>query len=232
MELSGRSLVELSADLFDWSQWHDIHHAPIAQQAFEDSLLYPGTKNRHCQWSTFQSGLAANAQGLALGLVSIQAWEQLDAWMERSGLSPWDRMSVVPAHWKTKSGWAMSGLRSTRPVPFWAAAVFNGAQDLQFWDIMARHGGPASPVLARVRPPRRLPGKLRLPRCASPAQWSSPLAWLSADPSDPWGYSFARTEGLEEKVADTLSSWRRQALARAAQPPASNVLPQASKSKM
>lgn len=136
--------------------------------------------------------------------LSSKLWNQASLWMEKSGLDPWEEMFVFWAHHEKTGSRGSSMVSSEPPLPLWALGLFTGASEPEFWQVMEKAGGPASPAQALSE----CPGKgIRAPDLEDPMQGVEENGRLLSD--------------AMPRITETASLWRRAALAE--QSPQSRV---------
>lgn len=153
---------------FHWESWKEVSQSKNPVKAFRASPLGgwvgprktgPGspmnrTQNTHGEtetspktWNQVQDRLVRLSQGVAAQLAAFKKWEELDSYMGHAGLSAADRLQDVYVHYRTTSSRGSTLALLNRPLPLWIMGLYVGASEPEFWEVMARHGGPSGPCL-------------------------------------------------------------------------------------
>lgn len=98
-------------------------------------------------WGQVQDRLVRLSQSVAAQLAAFKKWGELDAYMEAAGVSATDRLRDVYVHYRTASSRGSTLALLDRALPLWTMGLYVGASEPEFWDVMARHGGPSGPCL-------------------------------------------------------------------------------------
>ena len=215
---------------FHWHQWSQVVQSPNPVKAFRASPLGgwvgprktgPGSPMNHTQnmygetqtspktWAQTHERLIGLTQSVATQLIAFKKWDELDSYMGHAGLSATTRLQDVYVHYRTASSRGSTLAFLDRDLPFWASGLYAGAVEPEFWQVMARHGGPEGPCLgpawdSPTRPQEK--GRFAPPPAdlLGATEWIDPQAKL--DPA------------ALESISHVAAAWRAQILDQAMQP--------------
>lgn len=223
-----RRIEEIAWDQVDMPTFHQINESDHPEIAFRSSNIgawwdgrqpsvgSPAQKHagshelQALNWIEVKQSLHDQFRYIAQSLVAWKDWETLDGWMGQVGIHPWERMDSLYAHYTTSFSRGSHYAQTLNGLPFWMSGLFCGAIEEGFWQVMAKHGGPASPAQGHLEPQARenLDRLLRAQGKQTghdPASFNSPLELIE---------SLDHRLGDESKVMmeHTAAAWRQASL--------------------
>ena len=220
-EYSPHQLHEIDFAWLKWNDWHALRQSANPDETFRHSSMggwkansTPGTGSPKTQTTVngrrgaethdismsphaFQNHQQTKIRMMWAKLLSSKAWERADEWLQVSGFDVNSVMSKAWAHHETRGSRGATQVQFHTPQPAWLSAVFAGASEPEFWQHLARAGGPPNAAQALAH----IDGKL-----GSVADLFKP--------------SVALSDEAVSRLLETAAQWRAQAMDVALDAPA------------
>lgn len=212
-EYSPHQLHEIDFSWLKWNDWQALRQSANPDETFRDSSmggwkadLTPGpgpaktsitidgsveleTRDEAMSPQAFQDHQQTKIRMMWAKLLSSKAWERADEWLGVSGFDVNSVMSKAWAHHETRGSRGATQVQFHSLQPAWLSAVFAGASEPEFWQHLARAGGPSNAAQALAH----IDGKL-------------------GNVVDLFRPSVALSDEAVSRLLETAAQWRAQAM--------------------
>lgn len=141
----GNDFAQVPLDKIRWNDLFDIMDSPDPIKAFEDSDMRCPEKDVSENYNGFITQVRDDAMTIAreaLHQGNYSAFEQL---LTSARIDPNHIVSTLFVFYRHKHGRGHVYTELYHPIPFWASCVVAPTADDRFFEIIHRHGGPATP---------------------------------------------------------------------------------------
>lgn len=214
-EYSPHQLHEIDFSWLKWKDWHALFQSDMPDELFRQSSMggwkghsEPGpgspktsitvnegmkadTREVEMVWTLqdFQDHQQTKIRMMWAKLLSSKAWERAEEWLQVSGFDINSPMDKAWAHHESRGSRGATQVVFHSMQPAWLSGVFAGACEPEFWDHLARAGGPASAKEALAQ----IEGEL-------------------GNASDLFNPAVALREEADSRLQETAAQWRAQAM--------------------